>query len=241
MCTRNERERMGQRKREGESERGGECGNDNVFYGINISSGQSFIRAQPQPLKCLLVHTKHITHIQSSTQNTNEYSWPCDISLAIRPKDFLKRRIRCIVVILMLVLVLLILLLLLFRCTHYTTMFLMIFVVVVVLLIRCICCCCCCCWCCYARMFAIIVSFQRCEKPWIYCILRENIVPIWLRREYNNNTLERLNRKSFLATNLLVELKQTLFKQLMLIDQNESPVFAICSWCLKTTIRSKLN
>lgn len=33
--------------------------------GINISSGQSFKRAQPQPLKCLLVHTKHITHIQS--------------------------------------------------------------------------------------------------------------------------------------------------------------------------------
>lgn len=48
--------------------------NDTMLYGINTSSEQSFIRAQPQPLKCLLVHTKHITHIQSNTQNTNEYS-----------------------------------------------------------------------------------------------------------------------------------------------------------------------
>lgn len=78
--------------------------NDTMLYGINTSSEQSFIRAQPQPLKCLLVHTKHITHIQSNTQNTNEYSWPCDISLVIRPRDFLKRRIWCIVVVLMLML-----------------------------------------------------------------------------------------------------------------------------------------
>lgn len=78
--------------------------NDTMFYGINTSSEQSFIRAQPQPLKCLLVHTKHITHIQSNTQNTNEYSWPCDISLVIRPRDFLKRRTWCIVVVLMLML-----------------------------------------------------------------------------------------------------------------------------------------